>query len=363
MKTVKNIFDKIYDFENLYLAWESARKGKRYREEVMRFSDDLESNLIQIQNDLIYGTYKVGKYRPFYIFEPKKRLIMALPFRDRVVQWAIYRQLFPIFNKQFIDDSYACRPGKGTQRAVARLQYWLRQIDRKLHKWYYLKLDVAKYFYRVDHAILEKILRRKIKDEQLVELLVSIINSEETKFGLPLGIDPQLCRPENRLANVGMPIGNLTSQMFANLYLNELDMFAKHNLGLHYYIRYMDDIIILHPDKKFLQTVKTEIENFLFEELHLNLNKKTAVRPCNMGIEFVGYRVWATHRKLKRGTARKIKRSVKGIKKKWVSGKMTQEAFDRRIASYKGLLKYCNSYGLRKYLNRMFRGLKPTKKE
>lgn len=360
MKTIKNLFEKIIDYENLYLAWESARKGKRYREEIMAFSDNLESNLIDIQNHLIYGTYKVGKYRPFYIYEPKKRLIMALPFRDRVVQWAIYRQLFPILNKQFIFDSYACRTGKGTQKAVARLQYWLRQTNRKPQKFYYLKLDIAKYFYRVDHGVLEQFLRRKIKDERLVDLLVSIINSEEMKFGLPVGVDPDMCAAADRLANVGMPIGNLTSQMFANLYLHELDLFAKHKLGLHYYIRYMDDIIILHPDKKYLHAVKDEIETFLNDELRLQLNKKTAIRPCSMGIEFVGYRVWATHRKLKRKTALKIRHAVKGIKKKWERGEMTQEAFDRRIASYRGLLAYCNSYGLRQKLNKMFRRKPPN---
>lgn len=361
MKTIKNLFDKIVDFENLYMAWESARKGKRYREEIMLFSDDLEANLIDIQNHLIYGTYKVGIYRPFYIYEPKKRLIMALPFRDRVVQWAIYRQLFPIFNRQFIFDSYACRPGKGTQKAIARLQYWLRQTDRRPQKYYYLKLDIAKYFYRVDHRILEDILRRKIKDERLVDLLASIINSEETKFGLPVGVEPDCCTAVDRLENVGMPIGNLTSQMFANLYLHELDMFVKHGLGIHYYIRYMDDIIILHCDKRYLQAVKDEIETFLFDNLHLQLNKKTAIRPCSTGIEFVGYRVWATHRKLKRKTAIKIRHAVKGIKNKQECGAMSQEAFNRRIASYKGLLKYCDSYGFRQKLNKMFRHKMPGK--
>ena len=355
MKTIKNLFEKVIDFENLYQAWESARKGKRYREEVMEFSANLESNLIEIQNHLIYGSYRVGRYRPFYVYEPKKRLIMALPFRDRVVQWAIYRQLFPIFDKQFIIDSYACREGKGTHKAVDRLQYWLRQTDRKPQRYYYLKLDIAKYFYRVDHEILIKILSRKINDTRLVDLLALIINSEETKFGLPVGVDPDLCAPSDRLAEVGMPIGNLTSQMFANLYLHELDLFAKHELGLHYYIRYMDDIIILHPDKKHLDTVKDEIEAFLCDNLHLQLNKKTAIRHCSMGIEFVGYRVWATHRKLKKKTALKIKRAVKSIKTKRDSGAITQESFDRRIASYKGVLQHCNSYGFRQGLNNLFR--------
>lgn len=321
----------------------------------MTFSNNLESNLIDIQNHLIYGTYRAGQYRQFYVYEPKKRLIMALPFRDRVVQWAIYRQLFPIFDRQFIFDSYACRNGKGTHAAVDRLQYWLRQTDRQPQRFYYLKLDIAKYFYRVDHEALIKILRRKIQDKRLIDLLSVIINSEETKFGLPVGVDPDLCDPSDRLAEVGMPIGNLTSQMFANLYLHELDMFAKHELRLHYYIRYMDDIIILHPDKKHLTAVKDAIENFLSNNLRLQLNQKTAIRPCSMGIEFVGYRVWATHRKLKKKTALKIKQSVKRIKEARDTGEITQESFNRRIASYKGVLQHCNSYGFRQGLNKLFK--------
>ena len=355
MKTIKNLYERIYDFENLYMAWETASKGKRYRDEVLWFTNDLESNLIDIQNHLIYETYTVGSYRQFYVYEPKKRLIMALPFRDRVVQWAIYRQLFPLFDKQFIHDSYACREGKGTHKAIDRLQYWLRQTDRKPERYYYLKLDIAKYFYRVDHEILIKILRRKIKDKQLVDLLTMIIKSEDTRFGLPVGVDPDLCDPSDRLETCGMPIGNLTSQMFANLYLHELDLYAKHELKLHYYIRYMDDIIILHPDKKHLAAVKGEIEAFLSDNLRLQLNKKTAIRPVSMGIEFVGHIVWATHRKLKKKSALKVKRGVKKIKEMRDSGEITPESFTRRIASYKGVLQHCNSYGFRQGLNKLFK--------
>lgn len=359
VKRFTNLYEKIYDFENLYQAWEAARKGKRYRDEVMGFSSNLESNLINLQNHLIHGTYTVGRYRQFYVHEPKKRLIMALPFIDRVLQWAVYRQLFPLFNKQFIADSYACRPNKGTHKAVDRLQYWLRQTERKPERFYYLKLDIAKYFYRVDHEILVKMLERKINDKRLIDLLALIINSEETSFGLPVGIDPDLCDPADRLFDVGMPIGNLTSQLFANLYLHELDLFAKHEMGLHYYIRYMDDIIILHHDKKHLATVKDEIEAFLCDSLRLQLNKKTAIRPCSMGIEFVGYKVWATHKKLKKKSAIKVRRGVKYAKQARDSGKITQESFLRRIASYKGILQYCNSYYFRRGLNRLFRRKQP----
>jgi retron-type reverse transcriptase len=353
--TIKDLLPAIYDFENLYEAWDAARKGKRYRDEVLQFTHDLEANLIDIQNHLIYGTYKVGKYRPFWVFEPKRRLVMALPFRDRVVQWAIYRQLFPLLNKQFIKDSYACRPGKGVHSAANRLQYWLRQTDRKPQQYYYLKLDISKYFYRVDHAVLIALLKRKISDQRLVDLLCTIINSEDMKFGLPEGANPDEIPEEERLAEVGMPIGNLTSQLFANLYLNELDQFAKHKLRLRYYIRYMDDIIIIHHDKKYLAATKEAIEEFLNNELRLQLNRKTTIRPCSMGVDFVGFRIWATHRRLKKKTVRKIKRRLKYLFEGYARGKIDKETLERSIASYKGILMHCNSYGLRQELNRLYK--------
>lgn len=354
MKTIKGLFGKVIDFENLYEAWCEARRGKRYREEVMLFSDNLESNLIEIQNHLINGTYRVGRYRPFFVYEPKKRLVMALPFRDRVVQWAIYRQLFPLLERQFIDDSFACRKQKGTHKAADRLQYWLRQTDRRAERYYYLKLDVSKYFYRVDHAVLIGILRRKIKDKRLISLLATIINSEETKFGLPTGCDPDAIAFDDWLDEVGMPIGNLTSQMFANVYLNEVDQFAKHELRLHYYIRYMDDIIILHPDKSYLWEVKAEIERYLNENLHLQLNRKTTIRPCSMGIDFVGYRIWATHRTLKKSTAKRIKHRIGFLAEALKTGEITKERFDRAVASYNGMMEHFDSGGFKNELNRIY---------
>ena len=277
MQSIKNIYEKIYDFENLHKAWEEARKGKRYRDDVLIFNRNYEEQLINIQNHLIYETYEVGKYHTFYVYEPKKRLIVSLPFKDRIVQWAIYRQLFPLYEKTFIFDSYACRKGKGTHKAADRLQYWLRQTERKPERYYYLKMDISKYFYRVDHDILLKILARRIKDQRLLNLLEKIINCESMNFGLPPGKEPDEVAVSDRLSNKGMPIGNLTSQMFANIYLNEVDQYAKHELGLHYYIRYMDDIIILHHDKKYLAEVKELLRAFLSDELRLDLNNKTTI--------------------------------------------------------------------------------------
>lgn len=335
MQSIKNIYEKIYDFENLHKAWEEARKGN--------------------QNHLIYETYEVGKYHTFYVYEPKKRLIMSLPFKDRIVQWAIYRQLFPLYEKTFIFDSYACRKGKGTHKAADRLQYWLRQTERKPERYYYLKMDISKYFYRVDHDILLKILARRIKDQRLLNLLEKIINCESMNFGLPPGKEPDEVAVSDRLSNKGMPIGNLTSQMFANIYLNEVDQYAKHELGLHYYIRYMDDIIILHHDKKYLAEVKELLRAFLSDELRLDLNNKTTIRPCSMGVDFVGFRIWSTHRRLKKKTAVKIKRNLKNQIAKVKAGEERKDRLDRSVASYRGILSHFNSYGLRQSLNTLFK--------
>ncbi|MCD7891623.1 MAG: reverse transcriptase/maturase family protein [Ruminococcus sp.] len=279
---------------------------------------------------------------------------MALQYRDRVVQWDIYKQLYPFYDKSFIEDSYACRRDKGTHKAADRLQYWLRQVSRKPGEWYYLKLDISKYFYRVDHLVLLEILSRRIKDQRLMQLLETIINSEDTRFGLPAGISPEECPEDEWLYDVGMPIGNLTSQLFANIYLNELDQLCKHELHLHYYIRYMDDVIILAESAKELAELKEIIEAFLNDTLHLDLNKKTAIRPCRDGVEFVGYRIWATHRKLKKQTARRIIRAVKKMCENVSTGNMSKEEFMRRAASFNGMLQHCNSYGLRNKLNAIY---------
>ena len=358
MTTIDSVFDKMCDFEELYLSYLEARKGKRYRDEILRYTDNLEENLLIIQNELIWEMYKVGKYNMFYVTEPKLRLVMSIQFKDRIVQWAIYRQLNPLYDKTFINDSYACRVGRGSHAAAERLQYWLRQVNRREIengvRYYYLKLDISKYFYRVNHEILLNILSVRIKDERLLRLLRTIINCETQKFGLPVGMSPEACTYDLWLDDVGMPIGNLTSQLFANIYLDQLDKFCKHGLHTHYYIRYMDDVIILSDDKEELHRIRNEIQNFLTEALQLDLNKKTAIRPISLGINFVGYQIWATHRKLKKSTARKIIRRVSVLCKELANGEITREDFDRHAASYKGMMEHCDSLGLRTKLNDIF---------
>lgn len=358
MTTLDNVFPQIYDFDELLRAHENARKGKRYRDDVMRFTNHLEENLIELQNELIWDTYRVGPYRKFYVREPKKRLVMALEYRDRIVQWAIYNQLNPFYDKTFIEDSYACRIGKGSHRAADRLAYWLRLVNRKPGKWYYLKLDISKYFYRVDHRVLEDILAHRIRDDRLMGLLRRIINSEDTRFGLPAGIGPDGCPDDLWLWDVGMPIGNLTSQLFANIYLNELDQYCKHRLHTRFYERYMDDTTILDDDKGRLREWQYAIAEFLRDNLRLDLNSKTAIRPANSGIEFVGYRIWPTHRKLRKQTARRIIRHTKNLCALLAAGEISRESFDRTAASYKGVLERCDSYGLRQRLNEIYLGMR-----
>jgi retron-type reverse transcriptase len=301
---------------------------------------------MEIESELKNKTYQVGDYREFYIFEPKQRLIMALPFKDRVVQWAVYQVLNPIIEKTYISHSYGCIVGRGTHKAVEKLHYWLHQVDRKTQKYYYLKLDISKYFYRVDHEVLLEILGKKFKDPDLMWLLKSIIKHPNTNFGLPLGTNPD--EVEDRLPDKGMPIGNLTSQMFANLYLNELDQYVKRQMRVHYYVRYMDDVIILSDDKKQLHQYKETIEEFLESKLKLHLNRKTAIRPISLGIEFVGYRLWPTHIKIRKSTVLKMRNRLKYVQKQYSKGNFDFDRVNATVQSYMGLLQHCNSYSLKK---------------
>lgn len=247
----------------------------------MLFNFNAWDNLKEIRDSVYDGTYTIDKYYIFYVYEPKKRMIMSIKFKHRVVQWAIYRVINPMLIKGYIKDSYGCIPERGPLTAMFRLKYWLEQVNRKDEQWYYLKLDISKYFYRISHRILKKILAKKIKDQRLLKLLESIIDCKHTPFGLPPGRSPGEVPLEERLFDVGMPIGNLLSQVFANVYLDALDQFCKRELQIHCYVRYMDDVIILSSSKAQLQEWKVRIASFLETELELQLNNKTCIRPIN----------------------------------------------------------------------------------
>lgn len=352
-QTLQNIFQEMTSFPWLERAYRNARKQKRYRDEILIFSNDLDANLLAIQKQLREGTFHFGPYRRHWVFVPKKRLVMALPFDSRIVQWSVYQALNPFFDRMMIEDSYACRVGKGSLGAAQRLQYWMRMAERKPEKWYALKLDISKYFYRVDHAVLLEVLGERIKDPQLLDLLANIIECGGERFGLPRFMGPDDAEEADWLDGIGMPIGNLTSQLFANIYLNELDQFCKHALHIHRYIQYMDDIIILAPDKGTAHQWWKAIEQFLMDRLHLDLNRKTTVRPADR-IEFVGYIVTTRCLRLRKQTTRRMKSAFRGICKRYFAGKLTRDEFDRRVASYKGMIQYCEADNLRTRLNEIY---------
>lgn len=187
---IKNVFDLIFSMENLYGALEDASDQRRYNKDVMLFNFNAWDNLKEIRDSVYDGTYTIDKYYIFYVYEPKKRMIMSIKFKHRVVQWAIYRVINPMLIKGYIKDSYGCIPERGPLTAMFRLKYWLEQVNRKDEQWYYLKLDISKYFYRISHRILKKILAKKIKDQRLLKLLESIIDCKHTPFGLPPGRSP-----------------------------------------------------------------------------------------------------------------------------------------------------------------------------
>jgi len=329
MRRFKRLYPLIYSFDNLYVAYLKARKGRRYDADVLRFSSRLEDALITLYRDLETGTYRTGKYRTFVVHEPKRREVAALPFRDRVAHHAICNVIEPLFDRGFIHHSYACRAGKGTHVGADQITAWLRLLWRAGTSPYILKADVSGYFASVDHAALISILRRKIACDRTVDLLARIVNG-------------------SGCGGKGMPIGNLTSQLFANIYLNELDQFVKHELHAKYYLRYMDDFVILNPSKAQLHQWRYAIAAFLDKRLHLSLNERTTIFPASHGIDFLGYRIWRTHRLLRKRNVRDMKRKLKHFERRYAEGQATRTQIYASIQSWIGHAKHANTYNLRR---------------
>lgn len=333
MKTYNNLFEKVCSLQNLYRAYLKARRGKSNICEVARFTYHLEGELLKLQRELLAGTYRQGDYRNFVIHEPKRRLISAVPFRDRVVHHAICSVIEPIFEKRFIWDSYACRRGKGTHKGIDRLQNFLRRFPES----YALKCDVRKYFPSVDHGTLKSILRKKIADKRLLCLLDGIIDSADRIV------------PEEK--GKGIPIGNLTSQLFANIYLNELDYFAKHALRAKFYVRYMDDFVILHQSKTCLHETKARVEGFLLGTLRLNLHPtKATVSPVGVGVDFLGYRVFVTHRLARKGTVKKFLGRSRHAIQLYQLGKMEFDKLAESFNSWEAYLSHADTHALKQSL-------------
>ena len=314
--SVSTLYGKVISFENLLEAYRKARLGRRDRKYVLDWEFNLEKRLLPLQKELQEKRYTPGAYHYFYVCDPKKRLVATAPFKDRIVHHAICNIIEPIFDKSFIYDTYACRNGKGMHSAVVRLQQFLRKKDAK----YALKCDIKKYFDSINHQILEGLLREKIKDERLMQLLVMIIKSQK----LPRG----------------MPIGNLTSQLFAGIYLSKLDHFVKRHLRAKYYLRYMDDFLILAPEKPVLHQWREEIRKFLKVELDLTLKKSTGqVFPTYLGVDFIGFVTFSTHRLVRKASLRRFWTKAK-------KGGLSAES----INSYGAHFGWANTFRLKKQL-------------
>lgn len=302
MKTYKNLYPQIYNFSNLYAAFRAARKGKRTRPAVALFEFELESNLLGLERDLRDQTYRPGAYTNFYIQQPKRRLISAAPFRDRVVHHALHQIIEPVWEARFIHHSYACRTGKGTHLALDQAQTWVRQYRYAFHG------DIVKYFPSIDHWILRRLLARRLADAQTMGLVDQILNSGA---GLLASECPITYFPGDDLFAAlrprGLPIGNLTSQFFANVYLHPLDEFVKHRLGVSAYLRYMDDFLLFSDDKSQLWAWRESIRHFLASELRLTLHpRKSVVFPVDTGLDFCGFRLFPNHRRLRRNSIRRF---------------------------------------------------------
>ncbi|MGI2148022.1 reverse transcriptase domain-containing protein [Shewanella baltica] len=330
-------FEQIYSFENILNAAYQCRRGKTKANATLAFFNHLEENVIQIQNELMWGMYEMSPYHHFYVFEPKRRLISAPHFKDRVVHRAIYNIIEPLFDQQYIHDSYACRRNKGTHKGADRAQLFIKRVEQKHGKAYALKADISRYFSSIDHHILKSLLNAKIQCERTKALLFYIIDNS----------------PSDALG-VGIPLGNLTSQIFANIYLNELDRFVKHRLKAVNYVRYMDDFIIIHQDKAQLHAWRHEIETFLHQYLRLKTNSKTQVFPISTSqgrsLDFLGYRIYSGHRLLRKCCVNRIKAKLKQFHRQFGAGDVNLVDIKQTIQSWLGHASHANTYNLKKAL-------------
>ena len=352
MQKASNVMPRIVAYSNLLRADHDSSLSKRFRPEVMEFNANLAENLLSLEADFLSGEYESGLYREGLVRIPQVRLIQVSQFRDRVAQQAIYGELYPILEPHYIYHSYACRKGKGSVQASLNLQNWLRQIRRKpdAANWVCGKIDVAKFFYRLDHGVIMELYEKYIDDPLLLKIIGNIINCKHTPFGLPEGKTCTEVPREERLYDVGVPIGSLMSQTTANMVMNEVDQFAKHTLHIHYYTRYMDDIIILAPNKETLQKWMNAIKDFMLQNLKLKCNKKTQIIPLSHGIPFVGKRIWAHKILLRKSTAKHMKRALRHLEAQYKAGEVEFDYVIQVVNSYHGLLKHCSGEGLKRWI-------------
>lgn len=341
MKRLGGIWDSVVGFDNLYLAYRKARRGKDASPEVGCFALNLERELLALQDELRSGDYCPGPYRLFTIYERKPRQIAAAPFRDRVVHHAVMNVIESPLDRTFIYDSYACRKGKGVHQAVDRYQCWARRYA------YVLKMDVRQYFPSVDRDLLKQKLRRRIKDRRVLGLLDTLVDTGPATGGPPVYFPgDDLFTPLAR--RTGIPIGNLTSQFFANLYLDDLDHYLKETLRVGAYLRYVDDLVMLDDDKARLHAVREAVRAKLAEaRLRLHPNK-AHITHAAQGLDLLGYFVFPHRRRLRNDNGHRFARRLRRFAGLYRSGRLAWDDFNPSVQSWLGHARHADTLGLRR---------------
>lgn len=332
------MFEEAFTFEKLLIAHKKCRRSKQHKRATISFEINLASKLSTISQQILSGKFKLGEYRVFKIYEPKERLIEALPYNDRVVLMAFCTNIIePKLEKSLIFDNVACRKGKGTLFGIKRLHKFLHDYYHKFGEdGYFLKCDVRKYFQSINHEILLKNLHKTALDAEDLKFVEIILNSKNSESG------------------VGLPIGNQTSQWFGLFYLNKIDRLVKETLGVKYYVRYMDDMILVHHDKEFLKFCKEQIEKCANEQLKLQLNSKTQIGKLSNGIDFLGFRhILSKNGKvlcfLRGHGKRRLTKNMRSLHKLETAGLIDEEYKAVRLNAYQAHLKH--SHSKRLYLN------------
>jgi RNA-directed DNA polymerase len=339
MKTYKNLYPKLCSYKNLELAFRKASKGKSKKFYVVEFQKDLCKNLLELKRELEMETYRPHPLTKFTIRDPKTRLIRKSIFKDRVIHHAIVNILEPIYEPRFIIDNYANRIGKGTIAAIQRFDKFKKEvtrngkliknpIDNNMVRGYILKADIKKFFDSVNQSKLIEILRRKVKDEKIIWLITKILKNFDDKIK-------------------GMPLGNMTSQFLANLYLNDLDYFVKHRLKMKYYIRYVDDFVIFHEDKKILEDCKNKIQKYLMNlkiELHPN---KSKIFPLYKGVDFLGFKIFYYYKRARKRNVNNFKRRLEKLEKAYLVGDISKSKFIASVEGWFAYVMWGNTYNLR----------------
>lgn len=320
-------YQNIISPENLLAAWKEFVKGKRNKKDVQEFSINLMDNIFSLHRDLFNHTYKHGGYQAFKINDPKPRDIHKASVKDRLLHHAIYRKLYPFFDKTFIADSYSCRENKGTHKAVNQFRKVANKTSKNNTKTcWILKCDIKKFFASIDHESLINILSEYIPDKNIMWLLENVIESFPA----------------------GLPLGNLTSQLFVNIYMNKFDQFTKHKLKAKDYIRYADDFVIFLQDKKQLENIIPEIEKFLNEELKLKLHpNKVFIKTFSSGVDFLGMVNLPHHKVLRTKTKKRMMKKIKNKKLDLENSLISKKSFEQSLQSYLGMLKHCEGYKIR----------------